>query len=107
MAKKIELSNPHVAALMRQHKQLLPWCSASYTYVVSLTSLWGEHPGADWGRLRDTFHEVVAARWNRSIDSIKNKWRRIKIRSRTVLELEGIELFQRDVSHYNAHSNNI
>ena len=107
MAKKIEFSNPHVAAVVPQHKQLVPWCSASYNDVISLISLRGEHPGADWGRIRDMFHEAVAARWDRSIDSIKKKWRRIKIWSRKALELEGIELFQRDVSHYNTHSNKI
>lgn len=82
MAKKLQLSDPQVVALMGQHKRLIPWRSAAYNDEMTLLQLRTAHPNTEWSLIRDMFNEAVPCKRNRSIDSIKNKWRVLRTRSR-------------------------
>ena len=99
MANKLELSNPHVAALMRQSRKLIPWRSTAYNDEITLMDLRDANPKVDWGTIRDLFNQIVPARRRRSIDSIKNKWRSLKRKTRKIIQLEVLEPLEEDVSN--------
>ena len=100
MAKKLELSDPQVAALMRQQRKLIPWCSASYNDEITLMSLRDTHPKADWSTIRDLFNKAVPSKRKRSVDSIKNKWRILKAKCRESLQLDIVDPLEGDVSNH-------
>ena len=87
MAEKLQLSNPQVAALMRQRKKLIAWRSMTYDDEVTLMNLRDAHPDLSWHDLRGLFNASVPQRRKRSVDSIKNKWRQLKARFGQVEQL--------------------
>ena len=104
MAKRLKTSNPEVAALMRQRKQLVPWRSTGYNDEVTLTELRDAHPAIEWGKLKAMFNDAVPQWRRRSMDSIKNKWRSLRLKSQTATQLAVVGPSLEDVRHSDTYS---
>lgn len=104
MAKKLDLSDPYVAALMRQRKKLVPWRSAFYDDEATLLELRSANMKTDWSQITRMFNKAVPSKRRRSMDAIKNKWRSLKCKSHKASEVTRIESPAEHVSHRSIQS---